>query len=148
MLLDQQYFCRYILRVANSYWANTPCRAFDQTIDNSAIALNHVLLKPKTWNILEFKLNVFLLKEGRVTFTYKKVAKVQTGYTNGRFRFFIGFYSYLYDDDITKTAPQTMTYTLKQGFNELVWHFAVNTNGDTQDLNAEISVHLCSLTYR
>ena len=93
-----------------------------------------------TWNILEFKLNLFFIDDGTVTFTYRKTSDTSSFITNGRFRFDSGFFTLLHDDDPTTTARQTATFEIKKGFNELIWYYAFATFLPTDGLFAEISV--------
>ena len=75
-----------------------------------------------------------------VTFTYKKVSKQENGFVNGRFRFHLGFYLYLHDEDVTKTETQKVQIPLEKGLNELTWNYVFTSQYDSKSLYAEISV--------
>jgi hypothetical protein len=97
------------------------------------------MLKPNTWNIMEMKIDVFLIEDGTVEFTYKKSSIAEGNVRNGRFRFDVGFYNMLHDDDPASTG-QAMKIQLKKGMNELMWYYVVNSGMHTTELFAEITV--------
>lgn len=97
------------------------------------------LAKKGTWNILEYKLLVHLVEDGYVDFTYRKISKIEDSIRNGRFRFDVGFYNRLHDDDPLGKGQSTHVL-LKKGTNELMWYYAFSTSLDYTDLHAEISV--------
>ena len=137
----------------NKYWVTAECASFITRKDNSSLIMNTNELRDKTWNILEFKTIVHLAQEGVVKFTYRKTSRQEVGYINGRFRFFIGAYLILQDDDPSITTSQTIVFNLKKGPNELAWRYAVNTFADYTDLYAELIVCFqyitnCVLEYR
>lgn len=91
-------------------------------------------------NILELKLNVYLYNAGTVKFVYKKTSKREAGLVNGKVLFYIGLKAQMYDEDMTKTEPQTVTFSLPKGTNELSWQYMINTQTNTRDLLLEIFV--------
>ena len=122
------------------FWTNQRCASFIPKPDNSAIITNSAVVKPDTWNILEFKVNVVLLKEGYLTFTYKKISKQSLGFRNGRFRLDMGYRNALHDDNVTNNGYQTYHTFLPQGIHELSLYYAFNTVGGGKEFAAEISV--------
>ena len=131
----------YSLEIENGYWKSETCKSFTIQQDGSSIRTNLLVAKPHTWNIFELKIDVYLVEDGTVDFVYRKASTLENNVRNGRFRFDVGFYNYLHDDDPASTG-QLMRVQLKKGMNELTLYYVFNSGMQTTDLYAEISVFL------
>jgi len=125
---------------SDRYWQSEKCDSYIAKNDGSALILNRETLHPKTWNIAEFKLTIYVKKDGYLKYKYRKSSKQENGFINGRLRFFLNFYLADLDEDLTKTTLQEKTIQIPQGVNELLWRYSLNTKEDITDLFFEFNV--------
>lgn len=84
------------------------------------------------------KLTVYLIKEGELKFTYRRKSKKEAGFVNGQMRFYLnsnyaGFRSQL------KTEPESPSFKLREGPNEMRWRFVIDAEFDAKDISFEFT---------
>ena len=121
-------------------WESSLCDSFLSVSNGAALQANMDVMQPYGWNYMELKLNVYLIEDGFVNFTYQKKTNEEWFLNNGKFFFKVGFTTIMVDDDPNIDEVQTVSFPLKQGFNELTWSYLVNAYYDIDELFAEITV--------
>jgi hypothetical protein len=79
--------------------------------------------------------NIELVKDGKITFTYKKKTIKDEKEKNGQFNFYVNYDLKLHDDEVMNET-QTYSQELSKGYHSLYWQY--NAWSSTEELNAEI----------